>query len=186
MRRGAAGWARTEADGAEDLGETDELDDDEDLAEDDEPGVKSSGFASQFAIAQAAPAKALAVAIGRALDLRQVKFKPVAKTDVDALIAALPGELYLKKVRDLFSYEDYFKRALAAVAIAAIEEMGGNPLKSAKKSVLAEAAAAEARAKNWLPAELRHPDYRLTSKTYDGSGVTKEERAAGKAKRGRK
>jgi hypothetical protein len=84
---------------------------------------------------------------------------------IAALVAALPGALYLAKMREEFDAGDYFRRSPAAMIRAAISEMtrGKRELgDKVKKADLVEIASQLAGPTGWLPAELLHPDYRLT------------------------
>jgi len=89
----------------------------------------------------------------------------------EALVAALDGELYLREMRERFAVEDYFKRAhrdLIVNAVGEMEEAGiTGPIPDDaidwKKSALGEFAAKHARSCGWLPAELRHPAYKITA-----------------------
>ncbi|NOU05326.1 MAG: ParB/RepB/Spo0J family partition protein [Hyphomicrobiaceae bacterium] len=121
------------------------------------------GFAAAFeAIPQSNAAATLAHNLGRALDLRQLNHKKPDVTAVDVLVGSLPGAVYLKAMRANFDPVDYFNRASAKVATAALAEMGiAMTDKAAKKPVVASAAAQGAKELGWLPVELRHPVYAL-------------------------
>jgi len=165
--------------------------DDDDEA--DDAALRSSGFAPAMRAIGANPrdaAAALAREIARALDCRNLKFRPVTAEDLGALVGALPAERYHAQVKAALSLEDYFKRAPAAAAIAAIEEMGGRPLHAAKKSALVASAVANAHDCGWLPPAVRHPAYKLARRIGDPhSGLAPAAGAAapakGKSKRGR-
>lgn len=131
---------------------------DDDPLEDERVG---SGFGTAFeAIPEKRAAEVLAVNLARAIDLRQLNHASVAVEEIEALVAALPGDIYLKAMRAAFDAEDYFSRASGKVALAALEEMKVTAFdRKANKSALSQIAAKEAKAKGWLPAELRHPDY---------------------------
>lgn len=120
-----------------------------------------SGFGAAFAaISEKRAANALAVNIARAIDVRRIKHKDVDLDEIAALVAAIPGDEYLKAMRAEFDPVDYFARASGKVALAALDDMAVSGFdKKAKKPVLAEIAAKEAKAQGWLPDELRHPDY---------------------------
>lgn len=113
-------------------------------------------------------------AVGSTFDLRESVWQFKSRdSGVDSLVAALPGHWYLKAMREHFAAGDYFKRATKETALAAIEEIkeaghGGNlapidELAAMKKADLALAAAEAALACGWLPPQLRHPDYTLTT-----------------------
>lgn len=136
---------------------------DEDKEDNDEdPLIRNTFAAALSEITQKQAAARLAVNLGRALDLRQQKFNGPDEHAIAALVAALPGDIYLKAMREQFNPVDYFGRCSAKVIIAAMGDMhtdGVDP--KAKKPALAELAAADAKAKGWLPVELRHPAYAL-------------------------
>ena len=114
----------------------------------------------------------LALHLGRALDLRQHKLDDL-DVDCAALVAALPGDVYIAEMRQRFNPADFFKRATAAVASAALDEMAVMHDRGQKKAQLAAQAATFAVDRGWLPIPLRHPDYALK-----GSVAAKKRKAA--------
>ena len=122
-------------------------------------------FAQAFASIEPKQAAArLAYNLGRTLDLRAQKHAAADVDSVNALIAALPGKAYLEAMREAFNAADFFTRATLPVIRAAMEEMGSEGADpKAKKAALAAIAATDAKATGWLPSELRHPDYSLTT-----------------------
>ena len=110
-------------------------------------------------------AQQLAALVAGALDMRD--YSTHGKRDSDeALIAAMNPATYLDAMREAFLAEDYFNRASAAVARAALAEMGEVIGTGAKKAELALAAARAAKNTGWLPPELRHPGYALIPKKH--------------------
>lgn len=140
-------------------------DDEDDIGEED----VTSGFAELLATIPAGTdaaslsqaMSALALHLGRALDFRTFNAS-ADRADAAAVVAALPGKAYLEAMRSMFDPADYFKRASAAVATEALEEMAVPFERGARKAQLAEAASAAAAEQGWLPVELRHPDYAVT------------------------
>ena len=107
----------------------------------------------------------LAFRVAGALDLRSFS-TPGKRGPADALIAAMQAATYLDAMREAFLAEDYFRRASASLARAALHEMGEVAGTGAKKPELALAAARAAKASGWLPPELRHPGYGLIAKKH--------------------
>ncbi len=139
------------------------LGDRDDDAPTDEAGVASSGFAAALAaLTDDEACLELARELSVAIDCRNLKYNPVSRVDLDALLAELPARVYAAKVSAALSLEDYFKRAPAAAVVAALEEMGDKPLKDARKSVLVERAVELGRAQRWIPPLLRHPSHAAT------------------------
>lgn len=128
----------------------------------DDYDPEANEFADRLAeIDDKSAPKFIAAAMRRVLDLRRQKFGSVDAGSAAALVAAIPGDLYLKTMRAQFGPLDYFSRAPIPIIKAALDEMGAAYNDKAKKGDLAEVAATEATAKGWLPAELRHPAYKL-------------------------
>lgn len=103
----------------------------------------------------------LAIEVARSLDLTAAAAQHPAYAVKGAmpLVDALDAEGYLKAARQAFEADVYFDRAPAAVALAAIEEMGGPRPSSKKKGVIALAASDLAKALGWLPPGLRSSAY---------------------------
>lgn len=76
-----------------------------------------------------------------------------------ALVSELPVKPFQLALRQNFDAQAYFTRAPGAFALAALADMGVEPLKGAKKSELATLAADHAKKTGWLPVELRAAGY---------------------------
>ena len=96
------------------------------------------------------------------------------------LVDALDAQGYLKAARQAFDAAAYFDRAPAAVAIAAIEEMGGEK-PTGKKGVIALAAATLAERLGWLPPVMRSRHY-VPPRVSGPADKTTENRARGRRK----
>jgi ParB family transcriptional regulator, chromosome partitioning protein len=83
------------------------------------------------------------------------------------LLAALPARAINKTLRARFDAADYFGSMAVDAAHAAIKECGGLTV-TGKKEAIARAAADIARAKKWLPPEMRIPG------AYDGPGMNRK------------
>jgi ParB family chromosome partitioning protein len=150
----------------------------------DAAGVASSGFAAAMAeITREDAPLALARELARAIDTRHLKYKPVCQLDIDALLAELPPIVYAAKLLGGLALEDYFKRAPAAVAVAALEEMGETPLRNARKAALVERAVEMARHRKWIPPVLRHPGHKAAIAETAPSAAKAPAKGKGNAKR---
>lgn len=151
----------------------------------DDKGTASSGFAAAMRDIHIDLAPlALADELARAVDCRDLKFKPVCRLDLDALVGALPVIVYEFELRKGLSLEEYFERATARACAAALEEMGGVVANGAKKADLAAAAARFAADCGWLPPAIRHPAYKLKRRIDDPPAKADTARPA-KAQRAR-
>jgi ParB family chromosome partitioning protein len=159
-------------------------------------GVRGIVDHGPFADALAAlDAKDLTVELARTLsctlDLRRYAANDQAfghrcdTPGIAALVAVLPGALYLARMREEFDAGDYFHRSPAAAIKAAIAEMtrGTRELgDKVKKADLVAIATELAGPTGWLPAELRHPDYRLTIDAEPAAAPVPAKRRTKKAK----
>ena len=96
----------------------------------------------------------LADAIAPALDLRAYGSNH-RTADVDALLRSLTTETFLREARAAFDAEAYFKSATIGLCHAALNEMGFGSERPKKKGDLVTLCVEEARARKWLPAQLR-------------------------------
>lgn len=76
-----------------------------------------------------------------------------------ALVDFLPQNTLQGALLRLFDYDDYFENSPGAMALAALRDIGADPLKNAKKAALAKQAADAAERARWLPPQLRIPGY---------------------------
>jgi ParB family chromosome partitioning protein len=159
-------------------------------------GVRGIVDHGPFAEALAAlDGKDLAVELARTLsctlDLRRYAANDQAfghrcdTPGIAALVAALPGSFYLAHMREEFDAGDYFHRSPAASIRAAIAEMACGTRElgdKVKKADLVAIATELAGPTGWLPAELRHPDYRLTIGAEPAAAPAPAKRRTKKAK----
>ena len=78
---------------------------------------------------------------------------------VAALVHFVPPKPLQAALVKEFNADDYFENAPGAMALAALRDVGVEPLKNAKKAALAKQAADAAKKKGWLPPQLRTKDY---------------------------
>lgn len=99
----------------------------------------------------------LAICVAGALDL-QLHNPAGQRGDADQLVAQLDEEDFTREALELFDAPAYFKGVNAELCNKAADEMGlpARP-RPKKKGELAELCAKEAKDRQWLPPELRHP-----------------------------
>ncbi len=125
---------------------------------------RTGSFADAFASAQRSSMVHLkaeiASRVAASLDMTEAAYSNpgVAVRGRQQLIDALDPDGYLKAARQTFDGALYFDRAPAAIAIAAVEEMGG-PKPTGRKGQIALAAATLAEQVGWLPPMLRSCHY---------------------------
>lgn len=100
----------------------------------------------------------LADTVATALDLRS--YSAEHKADgVDALLASLTSEIFLREARAVFDADAYFKAVKTDLCHVALDEMGfeakGRPK---KKGELATLCVEQAKAQGWLPPQMRKPE----------------------------
>jgi len=125
---------------------------------------RTGSFAEAFASAQRSSMVHLkaeiASRVAASLDMTEAAYSNpgVAVRGRQQLIDALDPDGYLKAARQTFDGAIYFDRAPAAIAIAAVDEMGG-PKPTGRKGQIALAAATLAEQLGWLPLMLRSCHY---------------------------
>ena len=105
--------------------------------------------------------------VGSSLDLRSasaaralVKSEGVVEDEgIAALVDLIPQKVLQAALLKEFDAVDYFENAPGAMALAALRDIGMNPLKNAKKAALAKQATDAAKNAGWLPPQLRTEGY---------------------------
>lgn len=84
----------------------------------------------------------------------------ISQSDSHALVAALDQKILQAEALTAFEINEYFAKAPAKAAIAALVDIdGSNSCRSKKKADIAALAAIKAKLAGWLPPELRGPGY---------------------------
>lgn len=90
-----------------------------------------------------------------------VVFNSEAKVDgADALVDALPSDIYVEKAIEAFDFERYFAGISGEGRAAALKAMGSDKTATGKKTDQVEICVAEAKRIGWLPRELAVPKAR--------------------------
>jgi ParB family chromosome partitioning protein len=122
-------------------------------------------FADLFARFQGMTIDDLLAVVGRVtsgaigLESHNASHPPLSKAAPAAVANAIDGERLELALRSHFDPEDFFKRASAGVALAAIAEMGLDKGKASRKPDLVAIVVAGARQKGWLPMQMRTAHY---------------------------
>ena len=99
----------------------------------------------------------LAELVAKGMDLRTFSSGSVDHDD-DALVRALPVDLYVEQALAAFDYERYFNGISGAARVAALAAMGGADMaKNLKKGEQVVHCVGEAKRTGWLPKELAVP-----------------------------